>query len=319
MGKRNHWITAAVFFLAAGALLCALSIGVLGFDFKGPGAGKYVTNTYEVRDEFADIKIDGDTEKITFLPAEDAECRIVCYEDENDPHHVRVENGILIIDRLNPARWHLNIGIFTESPTVTAYLPQDTYRKLMIDADTGDVEVPRDFSFDSISIILDTGDVSCFAPASEDIEIRTDTGHITVSGVSAAGLRLKSDTGRMELSDVVISGDIELKEGTGKALLEHVSCTNLVSKGSTGSLAMTDTTASGEFNLERSTGDIEFHGCDAEKIYAKTNTGDVTGTLLTEKVFAADSDTGKVDVPGTSSGGRCEITTDTGDIRIRIQ
>ena len=319
MRNRNNRVAAAIFFLVVGALLCGFSFGVLGFDFKGPGAGKYVTNTYETGDEFADIKIAGDMEKITFIPAEDSECRVVCYEDENDPHHVRVENGTLTIDRLNPARWHLTIGFITESPTITVYLPKDVYRKLMIDADTGDVEIPRDFSFDSIGIILDTGDVDCFASASNDIDIRTDTGHIKVAGVTAAGLRLKSDTGRMELEDVGISGDMELKEGTGKTILDNVSCRNFISNGSTGSLVMTDTTALGEFNLERNTGDIEFHGCDAENIYVKTDTGDVTGTLLTEKVFITKTDTGKVDVPETSSGGRCEIKTDTGNIRIRIQ
>ena len=76
---------------------------------------------------------------------------------------------------------------------------------------------------------------------------------------------------------------------------------------------------SGEFNLERNTGDIEFHGCDAETIYVETDTGDVTGTLLTDKVFITETDTGSVDVPKSVSGGRCEISTDTGDIRIEIQ
>ena len=75
----------------------------------------------------------------------------------------------------------------------------------------------------------------------------------------------------------------------------------------------------GEFNLERNTGDIEFHGCDAETIYVETDTGDVTGTLLTDKVFITETDTGSVDVPKSVSGGRCEISTDTGDIRIEIQ
>ncbi len=47
--------------------------------------------------------------------------------------------------------------------------------------------------------------------------------------------------------------------------------------------------------------------------------GDVKGTLLSEKAFFAESDTGDIDVPKTNVGGRCEITTDTGDIQIQIQ
>lgn len=62
-----------------------------------------------------------------------------------------------------------------------------------------------------------------------------------------------------------------------------------------------------------------FNHCDAETIYVNTDTGSVTGTLLTDKVFIIETDTGSVDVPKSITGGRCEITTDTGNIRITIE
>ena len=49
-----------------------------------------------------------------------------------------------------------------------------------------------------------------------------------------------------------------------------------------------------------------------------TDTGDVTGTLCSEKIFFAESDTGRVEVPKTMSGGRCEVKTDTGKIILSI-
>ena len=52
--------------------------------------------------------------------------------------------------------------------------------------------------------------------------------------------------------------------------------------------------------------------------FIKTSTGKVVGSLLTEKVFNAKSDTGKVEVPNTTSGGSCTITTDTGKIQVTI-
>ena len=130
---------------------------------------------------------------------------------------------------------------------------------------------------------------------------------------------LSSDTGKMELSEMKLNGDLEIQEHTGKVILENVTCRNFISDGDTGSLVMTNVKASGEFNIERDTGDVEFHGCDAETIYVETDTGDVTGTLLTDKVFITETDTGSVDVPKSTDGGRCEISTDTGDIRIEIQ
>ena len=50
----------------------------------------------------------------------------------------------------------------------------------------------------------------------------------------------------------------------------------------------------------------------------KTNTGNITGTLVTDKVFLAHTDTGRIRVPTTTTGGRCELTTDTGNILLDI-
>ena len=50
----------------------------------------------------------------------------------------------------------------------------------------------------------------------------------------------------------------------------------------------------------------------------KTGTGNVTGSLLTEKIFLTETGTGRVEVPQTATGGKCQIRTGTGDIRIKI-
>jgi hypothetical protein len=42
------------------------------------------------------------------------------------------------------------------------------------------------------------------------------------------------------------------------------------------------------------------------------------GNFLTEKQFAAKSSTGDVEVPESVTGGRCELTTATGNISITI-
>ena len=42
------------------------------------------------------------------------------------------------------------------------------------------------------------------------------------------------------------------------------------------------------------------------------------GSLLSDKVFITETDTGNVNIPKTTDGGKCEIKTDTGDIKIKI-
>ena len=63
---------------------------------------------------------------------------------------------------------------------------------------------------------------------------------------------------------------------------------------------------------------MKFKGSDAAELFVKTDTGDVTGSLLTDKIFITQTNTGDVDVPDTAAGGRCEIRTNTGDIEIKI-
>lgn len=81
---------------------------------------------------------------------------------------------------------------------------------------------------------------------------------------------------------------------------------------------MENVIASGKFTCKRDTGDVKLTLCDAAELYIKTDTGDVTGSLKTDKIIFAQTDTGKVSVPKTTTGGRCEIETDTGDIKITI-
>ena len=76
--------------------------------------------------------------------------------------------------------------------------------------------------------------------------------------------------------------------------------------------------AEGAISIERETGDVRLDRCDAAEITVLTDTGDVEGTLLSEKVFIVATDTGKKDVPESLTGGKCKITTDTGDIVIKI-
>ena len=105
---------------------------------------------------------------------------------------------------------------------------------------------------------------------------------------------------------------------TGKTILTDITCKNLYSDGSTGDISLKNVTASGIFSIERDTGSIKFERCDAGELKIETDTGDVSGSLLSDKVFFTHSSTGRISVPETASGGKCSISTDTGSIRIEI-
>ncbi len=312
------WLVVAASLILLGAIIFGGVMMSLNWDFNKLNTNKFETNTHTVSDSFDSIAIDTDTADITFLPSEDESCKVVCNELENINHSVDVVDGKLTIKCEDTRKWYEYIGINFGKTTVTVYLPQSEYSSLSIGADTSDVSIPNNFKFDSINVIVSTGDVTCSASTSGKMSIKTSTGDIKLDNLSVGSIELSVSTGRVSISSVVCDGDIKLRATTGDTTLTNITCANLTSKASTGKLIMNNVIASGNFSIERNTGDVRFERCDAEEITIVTGTGDVNGTLLSDKIFIANTDTGRKDVPETTTGGKCKITTDTGDIKISI-
>lgn len=316
--KRKKWVIAAIVLLVIGILVCGTVFVVHGFDLSSLSGGQFETNTVKITEDFRNIVIQADTDQIVFAPSEDGECRVVFYENENRPHQVKMEDQTLTILSEDNREWYGFFDLLFETPKITIYLPQAEYGDLTVEASTGDIDIPEGFLFENIDIDITTGSAACLSSARDQFSIKASTGDITAGNFSAEDISLSVTTGRIDCSSVESTGNIDVHVSTGRAVLKDVTCVDLYSDGSTGDLDLQNVIASGEFHLERSTGDIRFDRCDAETVYAKTSTGDVKGTLLSDKIFITDTGTGDIDVPGTTEGGKCEINTGTGDIRIEI-
>ena len=278
----------------------------------------YETNIYEVNEEFNNISIKTDTADIAFVPSNDGMCRVACYEEAKISHSVEVQNGTLTVNVVNNKKWYDYIGVNIDSPKITVYLPESEYSSLVIEESTGDIEILKDFKFKSIDISLSTGDVKCYASATEAIKIAASTGDIFAESISAGSLDITVSTGKVTVSSVTCEGDITVGVSTGKAYLTDVTCKNLTSTGSTGDVSLRNVISKEKISVERSTGDVTLDRSDAADLFITTSTGDVEGSLLTDKVFITKTDTGCINVPNSITGGRCEIITETGDIKISI-
>lgn len=314
------WLITAVALVFLGLLIFGAMMTMLKWDFTNLGTVKYITNTYEVSQDFNNISIQADTDDIIFLPSEDGKCKAVCYEQEKIKHSLNVENETLIITKEDTRKWYEHIAIVSLStPKVTVYLPKSEYASLLISSSTGDVEITADFKFESIDITLSTGDIYCNASATREIKVKASTGNISLENISSQAIDLAVTTGKINASSINCAGRFHIYVSTGDAKLTDVACKSLTSGGNTGGLSMTNVCAEESFNIKRTTGDVKFDACDAAEIFIKTDTGSVRGSLLSEKVFITRTDTGRVSVPKTETGGRCEIITDTGDIDINIK
>ena len=277
---KNFWIIIAVALIALGAIAFVIVMSANSWNFMTLSTVKYQTVEYEIDEDFTDISIIADTEHITVLPSTDGKCRVVCHLDERAQHSVCVDDGVLSIIHGNMKKWYDYISAFNfEYPRITVYLPSDEYNNIVIDSHTGDINIKNIF---------------------------------------VGTLDIKVSTGKVRVDNVVCAKDLKIVVSTGDANLVKVRCNNLISVGDTGDLVMDDVWASDKLDIVRDTGDVTFNLCDASEVEIVTSTGDVTGVFIRDMMIFAKTSTGKKDVPNINSGGRCEITTDTGDIKIQI-
>lgn len=308
----------AAILLAAGILISVGALAAAGFRMNNFGTVKFETNTYAVTEQFDSIRINEHTADIVFVRSEDGTCSVVCNEPKKTSHTVAVEDGTLKIETKDQPDWTGFMDLSFEERKMTVSLPEDAYRALILDTRTGDVDVPEWLTFDRVEITASTADVCCRSSVTDSVAIKTGTGDIALEGVSTGAIECSVTTGHIRMSNISCKGDVYAKVSTGKLTVNGLTCGSFQSEGSTGTVQLQNVAASGTMAIERSTGDVYFVNSDAAEIRVVTSTGDVTGTLRTAKIFTVKTTTGDVDVPASAAGGKCEIKTSTGDVRIGI-
>ena len=325
------WIIAAVVLILAGGALMGFTAARRSSEANDMIVQHNVTNTYPLNAaNVSNIYIDCDTAEVHFIPTDYTDARVILHEPENRKHNVRVINDTLIIDI--PKKEKTNFFDFlsdtfttfsfsAEKVTMTLYLPTEKYDSLTVNTSTGDVIVPADYSFGTITINGSTSDIQLSCHVDQDLTIETDTGDITLTKVYASKVKLTTTTGDVtaDFDPAAVPSDLQVETDTGEIHLKELNCWNFGLTTSTGKVTLKGINSHGDFSIHTSTGDVNLDLCDAQSIKIETSTGDVRGTLKSDKIFFTQTSTGKVNVPKTTTGGTCEIITSTGDIEIDIR
>ena len=315
--KARKTMIVGIILVVLGCLLFVGCSSANGFDWSKLSTEKFEQKTYTTEQGFQSICIEEEYGvDIKILPATDGVCRVEYPESKNVTCEISVEGDTLKIKESDNRRWYQKIGFFFNAPKLTVYLPASEGQTLNIDANTGDIDIPEGLSFENLKIKLTTGNVDVSANVTGSLEIEASTGNVTVGNCAPASASLVTDTGDITASAIHATGDVSVKSSTGRQILNDVTCASANLRASTGYVKMANLIVSGHLQAETTTGDITFDRCDAATMKITAETGNVTGTLLTPKIILAQSDTGRVDVPRSTEGGICEITTDTGRISI---
>lgn len=278
--SKAAWLIIATSLIIVGLTMFIVVMSINGWDFKKLSTIDFETNTHNVNEEFSNISLKTSTADVNFAVSEDGKCKVVCYEQEKVYHFVKVVNDTLTINVVDDRKWYEHIGIAIGSPKITVYLPKEDYVSAM--------------------------------------KVKTSTGDIRLKDMSVDLIDFSTSTGDINVSDVECESSIRFCVSTGDINITDIKCEKLISEGDTGDTSLKNVIVADSISIETDTGDVKFNRCDAGKISVETDTGDITGTLLSEKIFFVETDTGKVNFPKTNTGGRCQLETDTGDIKISI-
>lgn len=311
------WLIVAALLFVIGVMIFVGVMNMIKWNFSKLSNVKYETKTYNVEEDFTDICISTNTADVTFKKSENGKCYVECDETKKLHYSVEVRGNSLEIKLIDTRRWYNYISIFDDGANkVTLYLTESQYNTVKVSNNTGLVTLPDNFKFSNIDVNTSTGHIKCYASVTGDIKLHATTGHIFVSDITANNIDLKVSTGDIHLSNVSAANNIYVNVSTGDTLFENVSCEKLTSEGSTGWFSAINLTVNGKLDMERTTGDIKIDSLSAGEVDIEVDTGKVTLSLTKEMTVYAESDTGKVDIPREIRGGRCEIETDTGNIKV---
>lgn len=308
-------LLAAAIMVAAGIVSVISAAVWLGFDFAKMNTVQFKTATHTVNQSFTSISIEAMDCDVEFYPSDGGKCEVKCDENEKVKHTVSVKDGTLTVKRQDNRRWYERIGIYGNSPTLSVYLPKAEYKSLEVKSLSGDIYVPNFLAFASADIQTASGDISYEGNTSENLYLKSMSGDLNIDGVKPDKLAVQTTSGDIKISHADVKESIKVKAVSGEAELENIKGQSISVNSTSGDITFSDTVMSGEIRAESVSGNITLKGCDAATLDFKSTSGDIEGSLLSDKIFTADTKSGDVDVPNSTSGGKCTISTVSGNIK----
>ena len=293
-----------------------------------------ISKTYDINGEFDSIDIRLNVSDLNLYLSNDETNKAICLEKDNITFSVEVKENVLVIEE------KYNFTIYNLGETeISLFLNKKDYEKINIETDTGDISISDQFVVQDLTIKgttndvslmnkveqqanikLTTGDLSLYRALINNLDVEVSTGEVDIKeSLISNNAQIISKTGDVEINDTKVNREIKIIGNTTDISLENVECNLIDVSASTGDVKLSNVVANESIILITDTGDIKLKSSDANNITIETTTGDVRGSLLSDKIFIVRSNTGHIIVPETISGGKCKITTDTGDIYIEIE
>ncbi|WP_308637672.1 DUF4097 family beta strand repeat-containing protein [Paenibacillus silvisoli] len=312
----RNWIVVALILLVVGL------IGMFG-TFRGDGAFSFGAEAVEQKQSVSgngieEIGLDVGSIDVTVVPSSDnqvkAELSGRASKKYRDKLKLQLQTEGKTLKVAVEDEIGFTIGINIRNLDLRLELPQQQYRKLVLDAGSGDVELSQlhidrialdtgsgdlnlsQLQAQSIEAKVGSGDIS-FTDVSADDSIKADanSGNVTTDGVKAKLMTVDIGSGDVELADTAAelkvdtnSGDIdllqktldytaELETGSGDvSVLTEDQPSSARIAYSSGSGSLDNEWDGGEHMTDGDDRDILTFGSGAVQLHIHTNSGDLT-------------------------------------------
>lgn len=336
--KKKAIIT-AIILTAAGAAVSLSAFAMAGFDPENLNTVDIVTQSLEIKDKFQSIKINCPGYDVRFVPSENGDCGVVFTGSDKLTLNAAVRDGTLNVGLTDNSSWYDHIGVFMFGDTgLTVSIPQGEYEELIAETSSGGIDVSgafvldradirtssgsvriRDIEARSIDILSRSGGVSCADIRAEDmLQANTSSGNIELNRIECKSAVAAAKSGCVTLSEIEAEDGIEVESYSGRISVSGLYAQSMDIQSKSGRVECTSALAKTGISVRTLSGSVIFDGCDAEEVSVETLSGSVSGTLLTEKIFFTETNSGNVDVPFFTEGGVCRVKTSSGNIKISV-
>jgi hypothetical protein len=93
MKKMKIAMIVSAIIVAAGLALALVGLLMMRFDWKRLDFSHYQSKNHEISEDFNSISINVNTADVILRLSKDGVCRVSCFEDEQRPHTVTVQDG----------------------------------------------------------------------------------------------------------------------------------------------------------------------------------------------------------------------------------
>lgn len=271
----------ALLFIILGFVICISALYYIGFDLFKLQTVEMKKDTSYIDGEFDSISVETVEADLLIKRADDGKCKLVYTVRKGTDFSAETRGGVLTVKEKDATnrKWYDNIGIWMEDCSVVLYLPETAYESIRASTVSGDIALPKGFSFGDVDATTTSGDVKISSSSEGKINVTTTSGDVSVGERTCSDISVKTVSGDVRLSEVVSSGTLKLKSTSG---------------------------------------DLELYQCDGENISIETVSGDVEGSFLSGKDFSVNTTSGDVEIPKRSIGAPCRINTVSGDIEIDV-